>query len=86
MKGYGSTGFRDLSSYLAQTIAACADVRNRIVHEHKEIDLARTHEVLQTTARNVPQDLTHIHGYPERASREPTHRVTLFALQHLPLQ
>ena len=54
---------------LAQTIAACAGLRNRIVHEYDEIDPARIHEALQTAARDVPQYLTHIYGYLERAPR-----------------
>ena len=53
---------------LAQTIAACAGLRNRIVHEYDEIDPAKIHEALQTAARDVPQYLTRIHGYVERAS------------------
>ena len=54
---------------LAQTIAACAGLRNRIVHEYDEIDPARIHEALQTAARDVPQYLTHVHSYIERLSR-----------------
>jgi hypothetical protein len=61
-------------------------VRNRNLPEYKEIDPARIHGALQTAVRDVPKHLTHIHGKLERVSREPTHRVTLFALQHLPLQ
>jgi uncharacterized protein YutE (UPF0331/DUF86 family) len=51
---------------LTQTIAACAGLRNRIVHEYDEIDPARIHEALQTAARDVPQYLTHVHEYMER--------------------
>ncbi|HEX7550433.1 MAG TPA: HepT-like ribonuclease domain-containing protein [Candidatus Methylomirabilis sp.] len=54
---------------LAPTIAACAGLRSRIVHEYDEIDPARVNEALQTTARDVPQYLTHIYGYLERAPR-----------------
>jgi uncharacterized protein YutE (UPF0331/DUF86 family) len=54
---------------LAQTIAACAGLRNRIVHEYDEIDPARIHEALHTAARDVPQYLTHVHSYIERLSR-----------------
>jgi uncharacterized protein YutE (UPF0331/DUF86 family) len=44
---------------LAQAVAACAGLRNRIVHEYDEIDPARIHEALQTAARDVPQYLPH---------------------------
>jgi len=54
---------------LTQTIAACAGLRNRIVHEYDEIDPARIHEALQTAARDVPQYLTHLHEYMERLAR-----------------
>jgi uncharacterized protein YutE (UPF0331/DUF86 family) len=48
---------------LAKTIAACAGLRNRIVHEYDAIDPARIHEALQTAARDVPQYLSHVHRY-----------------------
>jgi uncharacterized protein YutE (UPF0331/DUF86 family) len=48
---------------LTQAIAACAGLRNRIVHEYDEIDPARIHEALQTAARDVPQYLSHVHRY-----------------------
>jgi uncharacterized protein YutE (UPF0331/DUF86 family) len=51
---------------LTQTIAACAGLRNRIVHEYDEIDPARIHEALQTATRDVPQYLTHVHEYMGR--------------------
>ena len=51
---------------LAQTIASCAGLRNRIVHEYDEIDPARIHEALQAAARDVPQYLTRVHGYMDR--------------------
>ena len=53
---------------LAQTIAACAGLRNRIVHEYDEIDPSKIFEALQTAARDVPQYLTHVHSYIERFS------------------
>lgn len=54
---------------LAKTIAACAGLRNRIVHEYDEIDPARIHEALQTATRDVPQYLTHVHRYLDRLPR-----------------
>ena len=42
--------------YLAQTIAAYASLRNRIVHEYEEIDPARIHRAPDRNSRrsNVP--------------------------------
>lgn len=54
---------------LAQTIAGCAGLRNRIVHEYDEIDPAKIHEALHTTARDVLPYLTHVHSYVEHLSR-----------------
>jgi uncharacterized protein YutE (UPF0331/DUF86 family) len=54
---------------LAQTIASCAGLRNRIVHEYDEIDPARIHEALRTAARDVPQYLACIHAHIERLPR-----------------
>ena len=54
---------------LAQTIAACAGLRNRIVHEYDEIDPAKIHEALQTATRDVPQYLTHVHNCLGRLNR-----------------
>ena len=51
---------------LAHTIAACAGLRNRLVHESDEIDPARIHEALQAAARHVPQYLAHVHGHIDR--------------------
>lgn len=54
---------------LAQTIASCAGLRNRIVHEYDEIDPARIHEALRTATRDVPQYLAHVHRYIDRLPR-----------------
>jgi uncharacterized protein YutE (UPF0331/DUF86 family) len=53
----------------AQTVASCAGLRNRIVHEYDEIDPAKIHEALQTAARDVSQYLTRVHSYMERPPR-----------------
>lgn len=58
-----------LSQELAHAIAACAGLRNRIVHEYDEIDPARIHEALQAAARDVPEYLKHVHGHVERLPR-----------------
>lgn len=54
---------------LAQTIASCAGLRNRIVQEYDEIDPARIHGALQAAARDIPQYLTHVHKYIDRLPR-----------------
>jgi uncharacterized protein YutE (UPF0331/DUF86 family) len=54
---------------LAQAIAACAGLRNRIVHEYDAIDPARIHEALQTATGDVPQYLSHVHNYIEHLAR-----------------
>ena len=51
---------------LALQIAACAGLRNRIVHEYDEIDPRKVYEGLQAAVRDIPQFLTHIHQYIER--------------------
>ncbi len=45
---------------LARRIAACAGLRNRIVHEYDDIDPARVYEGLQAAVRDVPQYLAGI--------------------------
>jgi len=44
----------------ASEIAACAGLRNRIVHEYDEIDPARVHEALQVAMKDVPAYLAHV--------------------------
>jgi len=51
---------------LAQQIAACAGLRNRIVHEYDEIEPRRVYEGLQAAVRDIPQYLAHIHQYLQR--------------------
>jgi uncharacterized protein YutE (UPF0331/DUF86 family) len=43
-----------LPAPFASRIAACAGLRDRIVHEYDEIDPARVHEGLQGTSRSPP--------------------------------
>jgi uncharacterized protein YutE (UPF0331/DUF86 family) len=47
----------------AQQIAACAGLRNRIVHEYDELDPRKLYEGLQAAVRDIPQYLAHIHQY-----------------------
>ena len=51
----------------ASRIAACASLRNRLVHEYEDIDPRRVHEGLQAAMRDVPEYLQHIHEHVERA-------------------
>jgi uncharacterized protein YutE (UPF0331/DUF86 family) len=46
-----------------QQIAACAGLRNRIVHEYDEIEPRKVYEGLQAAVRDIPQYLAHIHQY-----------------------
>lgn len=50
----------------AQQIAACAGLRNRIVHEYDEIDPQKVYEGLQAAVRDIPQYLAHIHQHIQR--------------------
>ena len=51
---------------LARQIAACAGLRNRIVHEYDEIDPRRVYEGLQAAVRDIPPYLAHIHQCLQR--------------------
>lgn len=55
-----------LPAEFARQVAACAGLRNRLVHEYNEIDPARVYEGLQAAVRDIPQYLTHIHQYLQR--------------------
>ena len=47
----------------AARIAACAGLRNRIVHEYDEIDPARVWEGLQAAVRDIPEYLRRVDEY-----------------------
>ena len=47
----------------ASQIAACAGLRNRIVHEYDEIDPRRVYEGLQAAVKDIPEYLRSIHQY-----------------------
>jgi uncharacterized protein YutE (UPF0331/DUF86 family) len=51
----------------ARRIAACAGLRNRIVHEYDEIDPAKVYEALQAAVNDIPDYLRHIHQYVEKS-------------------
>jgi uncharacterized protein YutE (UPF0331/DUF86 family) len=54
---------RVLPPTFAAQIAACAGLRNRIVHEYDDIDPARVREGLQATVRDLPEYLRLINNY-----------------------
>jgi len=52
----------------ARRIAACAGLRNRIVHEYDEVDPAKVYEALQAAAQDIPDYLRAIQHYVEKSS------------------
>ncbi|OGL00517.1 MAG: hypothetical protein A3D33_19375 [Candidatus Rokubacteria bacterium RIFCSPHIGHO2_02_FULL_73_26] len=50
----------------ASQIAACAGLRNRIIHEYDEIDPRRVYEGLQAAVRDIPEYLRRVHEHLER--------------------
>jgi uncharacterized protein with HEPN domain len=61
---------KPLDEYLASVtdevqIAACAALRNRIVHEYDDIDPRRVYEGLQAAVRDIPEYLRHVHQHVE---------------------
>ncbi len=51
---------------LALRIAACAGLRNRIVHEYDEIDPRKVYEGLLAAVRDIPDYLRQVHEYVNR--------------------
>jgi uncharacterized protein YutE (UPF0331/DUF86 family) len=49
----------------ASQIAACAGLRNRLVHEYDEIDPRRVYEGLQAAVRDIPEYLRQVHAHLE---------------------
>jgi uncharacterized protein YutE (UPF0331/DUF86 family) len=52
-----------LDAEFARRIAACAGLRNRIVHEYDEIDPRKVHEALQAAMRDIPLYLRGVNEY-----------------------
>ena len=52
----------------AGRIAACAGVRNRIVHEYDELDPRKVYEALQRASRDIPAYLRTIDEYVQRGA------------------
>ena len=57
-----------LPTDFALQIAACAGLRNRIVHEYDEIDPRKVYEALQVAVKDIPDYLRYIHHYVEKSS------------------
>ena len=50
----------------ATQIAACAGLRNRLVHEYDDIDAARVYEAAGAAVRNVPEYARHVQRFVEQ--------------------
>lgn len=58
-----------LSPAFAARLAACAGLRNRLVHEYDEIDHRKVHEALRDAVRDIPEYLALIHRSLESQPR-----------------
>ena len=56
-----------LPAAFASQVAACAGLRNRLVHEYDEIDPARVHEAAESALRDVPEYLRLIREFVDAA-------------------
>jgi uncharacterized protein YutE (UPF0331/DUF86 family) len=56
-----------LPEEFARQIAACAGLRNRIVHEYDAIEPAKVHEGLRAAARDIPRYLACIVEFLKRS-------------------
>lgn len=52
----------------ARRIAACAGLRNRLVHEYDEVDPAKVYEAVPAAAADIPEYLRRVHQYVEKTS------------------
>jgi uncharacterized protein YutE (UPF0331/DUF86 family) len=52
-----------LPAAFATQIAACAGLRNRLVHEYDDIDPRRVHEGLQAAIRDIPEYLRRVNEH-----------------------
>ena len=55
-----------LDAAFAGRIATAAGLRNRIVHEHDDLDPARVHEALQGALADIPAYLIRVTAYLDR--------------------
>lgn len=58
---------RVLPPAFASQLAACAGLRNRLVHEYDEIDPRRVHAGLRAAIRDIPEYLRRVQEHLERA-------------------
>lgn len=58
-----------LPSDFAARIAACAGLRNRLVHEYDEVDYGRVHEAAAAAMRDVPEYMRRVQAHV--AAQEP---------------
>ncbi len=56
-----------LPAAFAKQMAACAGLRNRLVHEYDEIDPERVHAGLQAAVRDVPEYLRHVERFLKKS-------------------
>ncbi|MGH7263587.1 MAG: type VII toxin-antitoxin system HepT family RNase toxin [Candidatus Rokuibacteriota bacterium] len=52
-----------LETEFAGRIAACAGLRNRIVHEYNDLDPRKVHEALQSALREIPVYLRRVNDH-----------------------
>jgi uncharacterized protein YutE (UPF0331/DUF86 family) len=52
-----------LPAEFALRIAACAGLRNRLVHEYDDIDAARVHEAAAAAVRDIPEYARHVQRF-----------------------
>ena len=62
-------GLGVLDSTFARRIAACAGLRNRLVHEYDELDPEKVHEALATAVTDVPQYLDAVRRFLDASER-----------------
>jgi len=52
-----------LPAAFAAQIAACAGLRNRLVHEYDDIDAERVHEAAAAAVRDIPEYAKHVQRF-----------------------
>lgn len=62
-------GLGILEPGFARRIAACAGLRNRLVHEYDELDPKRVHEALATAVEDLPRYLDAVRRFLDSSGR-----------------
>lgn len=57
-----------LTSDFARRIAACAGLRNRLIHEYDEIDADRIYEAVRTAVQDVPEYLRSVDAWVRKTT------------------